>query len=101
MSTASADFISIIERLAKQEVRMEEVRKDIVDVREGVTQGFDKLDTRFSAMEMRLATTEDIVKTARIGWRTLLATGTFILTLSGTVGALIAKWLPFAGGVPK
>ncbi len=43
MPAASADFISIIERLAKQEVRMEAVRKDIVDVREGVHQGFDKL----------------------------------------------------------
>lgn len=101
MPATSADFISIIERLAKQEVRMEAVRKDIVDVREGVHQGFDKLDARFATIEARLATTEDIVKTARIGWRTLVAVGSVILTLAGTAGALIAKWLPFAGGFPK
>jgi hypothetical protein len=43
----------------------------------------------------------EILRGREIDWRTLVAVGTVILTLSGTVGALIAKWLPFAAGFPK
>ena len=40
-------------------------------------------------------------KTAKVGWRVMWVVGTFVLTLAGAVGALIAKWLPLFGGLPR
>jgi uncharacterized coiled-coil protein SlyX len=101
VSGIPADFVSIIERLARQEVHVEEVRKDVAEVRNDVHQGFDKLDSRFGALELRIAATEDAVRTAKIGWRLLMTIGSLVLALAGTAGALAAKWLHVAGGFPK
>lgn len=86
MSSLPGEFVSIIERLARQEVLVAEVRSD-------VHEGFEKLDSRFAALEVRIAATEDAVRTAKIGWRLLVTIGSIVLALAGTAGALAAKWL--------
>jgi hypothetical protein len=101
VSGIPADFISIIERLARQEVHAEQVRKDVAEVRSDVHKGFDKLDSRFGVLELRIAGTEDAVRTAKIGWRLLVTIGSMVLALAGTAGALAAKWLHLAGGFSK
>ena len=101
MSDNSADFVSIIERLTREEMRAEAIRKDLADVRSDVQQGFDKLDGRFVALELRISATEDAVRTARIGWRLLMTIGSVVLALAGTAGALASKWMHVAGGFPK
>lgn len=64
-------------------------------------QGFDKLDSRFAALDLRIAATEEAVRTARIGWRLLMTIGSIVLALAGTAGALAAKWMQIAGGLQK
>lgn len=101
MNGNAADLVSIIERLTREEMRVEALRKDVADVRNDVQQGFDKLDLRFAALELRIAATEDAVRTARIGWRLLMTIGSIVLAVAGTAGALTAKWMHLAGGFPK
>ena len=101
MSASQVDFISVIERLARQEVLSDEVRKDVADIRADIHIGFDKLDARFAAIEPRLQATEDAVKTAQLGWRFLVTIGSLCLAVASTAGALLAKWLPFTATLPK
>ena len=82
-------------------MRVEAVRKDLAEVRSDVNQGFDKLDSRFATLELRIAATEDAVRTAKIGWRLLVTIGSAVLAFAGTAGALAAKWLQVSGGLPK
>src|SRR5688500_16609419 len=101
MSASRVDFISIIERLARQEVMSDEVRKDVADIREDIKLGFEKLDSRFATVERRLAATEDAVRSAKLGWRFLVTIGGVVLAVASTAGALLAKWLPLANGLSK
>lgn len=101
MSASRVDFISIIERLAKQEVMNDEVRNDVADIRDAIQRGFARLDTRFAIIEERLAATENAVRMAKLGWRLLITIGSAALALASTAGALLAKWLPFAGSLSK
>jgi hypothetical protein len=79
-----------IERLVRVEVIMDEVRSDLKD-----------LIRKIDKIEVRVGETEDAIKTAKIGWRMLFTLGTGAMTLAGMVGALISKWLPFLGSLPK
>jgi hypothetical protein len=101
MSGNSIDLISVIERLTREEMRAEAIRKDVAGVRSDVHQGFEKLDSRFAALELRIVATEDAFRTAKIGWRLLMTIGSVVLALAGTAGALVAKWIHVAGSVPK
>jgi len=78
----------------RMEVLMDEARADIAD-------GFADLRRKLDRLDDRVRKTEDTIKTAKIGWRVMWVAGTFVLTLAGTIGALIAKWLPLFGGLPR
>jgi hypothetical protein len=83
-----------LERLVRLEVLMDEARADIGE-------GFAELRRRLDRLDARVEETEDAIKTARIGWRVTWLLGTAVLTVAGTLGALIAKWLPLFGGLPR
>ena len=101
MTPSQIDFISLIERLARQEVLSEGARKDVADIRADIHTGFGKLDARFAGIEIRLQATEDAVKAAKLGWRLLVTIGSLSLALASTCGALLAKWVPLTAGFPK
>lgn len=89
MLAVSADTQGI-ERLVRVEVIMDEVRTDLRDILK-----------RLDRMEDRIVETEDAIKTVRVGWKTLWFLGSFVVTTAGAVGALIAKWIPIFGGMPR
>ena len=83
-----------IERLVRMEVLMDEARADIAG-------GFADVRRKLDRLDDRLRKAEDTIKTAKVGWRVMWVVGTFVLTLAGAVGALVAKWLPLFGGLPR
>lgn len=78
------------ERLVRVEVIMDEVRTDLKD-----------LIRKIEGLEIRVRHAEDRIMAAGVGWRTVLTIGTGLMTISGFVGALLSKWLPFLGSLPK
>lgn len=85
----SADTQSI-ERLVRVEVIMDEVRTDLRDILK-----------RLDRMEERIVETEDAIKTVRVGWKALWFIGSVVVASAGAVGALVAKWIPIFGGMPR
>lgn len=79
-----------MERLVRVEVIMDEIRSDLRELLKKV----EIFDTRLRA-------TEDDMRAAKVGWKVLLTVGSAAMTAAGAIGALIAKWLPFLGGLPK
>lgn len=82
------------ERLIRVEVIMEEFRKE-------VREAFSRLERQQEKLDIRLATAEETISTAKVGWKTLLWVGGAIMTISGTIGAMVAQWLPFLSGAPR
>lgn len=82
------------ERLIRVEVIMEEFRKETRDA-------LGRIERHQEKFEERLAKAEESINTARVGWKTLITIGGFLLTIAGTVGAFIAKYLPFMGAAPR
>ncbi len=82
------------ERLIRVEVIMEEFRKETREALARIEKHQEKFDER-------LAQAEQTIATARVGWKTLVGLGTVIVTVAATVGAFIAKFLPFLGAAPR
>jgi hypothetical protein len=82
------------ERLIRVEVIMEEFRKE---TREALAR-IEKKQERF---DERLADAETTIATAKVGWKTLVTIGGFLLTVAGAVGAFVAQYLPFFGAAPR
>lgn len=79
-----------IERLVRVEVIMDEVRDDL-----------KSLIRKIDSLETRVRSTEDAIQATKVGWRVLLTIGTGVVTISGFIGAMIAKFLPFLSSFPK
>lgn len=71
------------ERLVRVEVIMDEVRDDL-----------KTLIAKMDNLESRVRSAEDAVQQAQVGWRVLVTLGTGAVTIAGTAGALMAKFLP-------
>lgn len=82
------------ERLIRVEVIMEEFRKETREALARIEKHQEKFDER-------LAQAEQTIATARVGWKTLVGVGTVVITVAGTVGAFIAKFLPLLGAAPR
>lgn len=82
------------ERLIRVEVIMEEFRKE-------VREAFSRVERHQEKLDVRLAKAEETISTAKVGWKTLLWVGGTIMTISGTIGAMVAQWLPFLGAAPR
>lgn len=79
-----------LERLVRVEVIVDEMRGDLKD-----------LIRKIDGMDTRIRAAEDSIRDARVGWKVILAVGTGAMTIAGTIGAFVGKWLPFFGGMPK
>lgn len=73
-----------------------------------VEQSFKRLEEKIDAgnkkleeLEKRTGALEVDVLKAQIGWKTLVTIGGFLMTIAGTIGAMIAKYLPFLGAAPR
>ncbi len=86
--------VANLERLVRMEVLVDETRREIAA-------GFADLRRKLDRLDARVGETEDAIKTAKIGWRVMWLFGSFVLTLAGAVGALLAKWLPLFGALPR
>lgn len=81
---------SEIERLVRVEVIMDEMRSDLKE-----------LISKIDKIETRVRNAEDAISKAQVGWRVLLTIGTGVVTIAGTAGALMAKYLPYFSSLPK
>jgi hypothetical protein len=79
-----------LERLVRVEVIMDEVRDDL-----------KTLIAKIDNLESRVRAAEDAVSQAQVGWRVLVTLGTGAVTIAGTAGALMAKFLPFFSTLPR
>lgn len=79
-----------IERLVRVEVIMDEVRDDL-----------KTLIAKIDNLESRVRAAEDAVSQAQVGWRVLVTLGTGAVTIAGTAGALMAKFLPHFSSLPR
>ncbi len=82
------------ERLIRVEVIMDEMRKEMRD-------GLGRIEKKQEQFDERLASAEEKISTASVGFKTLLWAAGILTTVAGTVGALVAKYLPFLSGAPR
>jgi hypothetical protein len=82
------------ERFARLETIVEQSFKRLEEKMDAANSRLEELDKRTGALEV------DFLK-AKIGWKTLVTIGGFLMTIAGTVGAMIAKYLPFLGAAPR
>lgn len=82
------------ERLIRAEVLMEETRKEVRD-------GFIRIERQLEKIDLRMNHAEEKIATASVGFKTLLWVAGIITTAAGTVGALVAKYLPFLAAAPR
>jgi hypothetical protein len=90
-----------LERLVRVEVLMDEIRKDIANGLDRVDQRLAKIDTRIDKLEARVGSAEDAIKTVTIGWRALWLAGSAVVAIAAAIGALLSKWLPMFGAMPR
>jgi len=82
------------ERLIRVEVIMEEMRKEMRD-------GLQRIEKKQEQFDARLASAEEKISTASVGFKTLLWVAGVLTTVAGTVGAIVSKYLPFLSGAPR
>lgn len=82
------------ERIVRLEVLQEETRKELRD-------GFSRIEKQLDKIQERMGHAEQDIATARVGLKTLIWVGSILMTVAGTVGAFVAKYLPFLGAAPR
>lgn len=69
--------------------------------RDDIRKGFDGLEKKVDALSARIDRTDQEMLKAKVGLKTLAWIGSGLVTVSGAIGALIAKYLPLLGGAPR
>lgn len=82
------------ERIVRLEVLVDESRKEMRD-------GFLRIEKQLDKIQERMDHAEQDIATARVGFKTLLWVGGVLMTVAGTVGAIVSKYLPFLSGAPR
>ena len=89
------------ERIVRLEVLQDETRKEVRDGFFRIEKQLDKIHERMDSADEKLGRAEERIATASVGFKTLLWVASILTTVAGTIGAFVAKYLPFFGSAPR